>query len=255
MPDFRITPLATNGIIDAFGLGKIKYKVIQGVSKDLETLGVRPAFTLATEFALQNIYKPIMSKNARLYEESLTQKDNNKIKSGVNNFMKGTGDNQFVFSSLKFKDSIDYKSKQKITMENNFIPCCLFSTTQTKNIVKTAVLNRSGSIKEYISDGDYMINAKLVVTGSNGIYPFDKVKNLVSFLNQPTELEIDSPYLNNILGVTYLVVESWDMPQTEGGISQQAFNINFSSDVPFLLEEIGLIEQVNQVIGGGAPSM
>jgi len=100
-----------------------------------------------------------------------------------------------------------------------------------------------------------MINAKLVITGSNGIYPFDKVKNLVSFLNQPTELEIDSPYLNNILGVTYVVVESWDMPQTEGGISQQAFNINFSSDVPFLLEEIGLIEQVNQVIGGGAPSM
>lgn len=243
-----------NKVLDVFGLQKIKYQYIKGVQEDLEYMGIRPLVSASAQFALLNIYKPYMSKHELEYEASLTNKESD-IASGFNNFMPQiAGKNNYVFSSLKFKDCNDFLTKKDITMTDNFIPACLFQSSMSKNIVKTSVLNRPGTIKEYTSDGDWVINCKCVITGNNGIYPFDKVKNLVSFLNQPQSIEIISPYLNQILGVTYVVVDSWDMPQVEGGISQQGFNINLTSDIPFLIEEIGYVDQMNQVIGESKPS-
>src|ERR1035437_375891 len=46
------------------------------------------------------------------------------------------------------------------------LPIALIEVTNTRNVVTTAVAGLDGTIKEYISDGDYIINIKAKIVGS-----------------------------------------------------------------------------------------
>jgi hypothetical protein len=50
-------------------------------------------------------------------------------------------------------------------------------------------------------------------------------------LDAPIKIDVVCPYLQT-LGIYSLVVESYELPQFEGGISYQNFTIQFSSDIP-----------------------
>ena len=50
-------------------------------------------------------------------------------------------------------------------------------------------------------------------------------------LRAPITIEVVNPHLNK-LGVQYLVIESYDIPQEAGGISYQRYTINCISDFP-----------------------
>jgi hypothetical protein len=107
----------------------------------------------------------------------------------------------------------------------------LLSVNQTKNIVKTAIVGRSGTIKEYIGLGDFELSIRLIITGSNGVYPEADVQNIITMCNCNEAITVTSKYLNKF-NIQYLVVESYDCNQDEGQYSRQPISITASSDRP-----------------------
>ena len=129
-----------------------------------------------------------------------------------------------IFSDLQFVEIGGFKHIP--------IDIVLYDVRQAKNIVKTDIIGRDGSPKEYIGESDFEITIRGVICGDNGVYPFDRVSNLVEFLRQKTSLGIVSQYLNNIFDINEIVVREYAFEQAEGSQSHQKFEIMCWSDKP-----------------------
>lgn len=105
----------------------------------------------------------------------------------------------------------------------------LITINQTKNIVKTQIQGRAGTVKEYVGLGDYQVTINGILTNLNGSYPKDQLVALKDLLIAPISIEATSWFLQ-IFGIDYLVIDSFDIEQGEGEYSQQAFSISASSD-------------------------
>jgi Domain of unknown function (DUF6046) len=110
----------------------------------------------------------------------------------------------------------------------------LVTVDQQKKIITTEIQGRNGTVKEYIGLGDYEISIDGILTGTNGVYPVQKVLDLNSVLTAPVALDITSNYINR-LGIYNVVVQSFSFPQEMGGYSQQTFSIKCLSDTPVAL--------------------
>jgi len=76
-----------------------------------------------------------------------------------------------IFADLRFPDD-------ELILES-----VLIEVRQTKNIQRTPVQGRNGTVKEYIADGDYDITIRGVITTPRiNSYPLDEVRALVSIL-------------------------------------------------------------------------
>ena len=111
----------------------------------------------------------------------------------------------------------------------------LMTIAQSKNIVKTTLQGRPGTVKEYISLGDFEVTINGIICGDNGVYPRDDVANLKDMFNSPLSLTVTSWWLQ-IWDVDQIVVDSFEVPQIAGGYSYQPFSINALSDYPVELE-------------------
>lgn len=115
------------------------------------------------------------------------------------------------------------------------IDTVLIEISQAKNIVKTAIEGRNGTVKEYISDGDYEITMRGAIVGKNAMqYPLEEVEGLIEILKVPDDIEIVSSFLQ-LFGIQNVVVESYSLPQTEGVMNMQMFEIKLVSDTPIEL--------------------
>lgn len=136
-----------------------------------------------------------------------------------------------IFSDLQFSPAD--VTGTGVLIDHIPIDCVLFSVNQPKNIVTTQVAGRNGTIKEWIGDGDYKINIKgVIASGKPGVYPKLEVQNLVAFLRYKQSLGINSSFLNDVFDILEVVVVDFDIPQEEGGMSQQRFEINCISEKP-----------------------
>ncbi|WP_233860992.1 DUF6046 domain-containing protein [Tenacibaculum piscium] len=119
---------------------------------------------------------------------------------------------------------------------------CILSVSQEKNIVTTPLQGRDGTIKEFISDGDYNITAEIAVSNYNQIggdendqsafdYPKEKLKALVSFLKLKDTIDVDSDFLK-FFGIESAVVQSYNLVQ-ETHSNRQSLQIQLLSDVPY----------------------
>jgi hypothetical protein len=150
-----------------------------------------------------------------------------------------------VFSNIDFIGTDDDGRNEKTytNLEGERVPfptltinTVLFSVNQSKNIVKTPIQGRNGTVKEYISDGDFDIQIRgLIVSDNANEYPKEDVRKLVEILRVQDNLEIASRYLEETFDITNIVIESYSLPQTEGYLNVQAFEINAVSDDPIEL--------------------
>lgn len=119
--------------------------------------------------------------------------------------------------------------------EGMILDAILMTVSMEKNIVKTIIQGRSGSVKEYISDGDYTIAINGMLVGNNVQYPSVLRDQLKEILDVPAALKVTGNYLNG-LGVQSIVVKDYSFPQKSGGYSYQLFTINAISDIPLILK-------------------
>jgi hypothetical protein len=108
------------------------------------------------------------------------------------------------------------------------IETCLIDVSQTKNIVTTVVQGRNGTVKEYISDGDYEVQIRGALVTDN-YYPREEVRDLHELLKRSELLTVVSDYLL-LFDIKELVVTSYSFKQQEGYQNVQLFEINAISD-------------------------
>ena len=203
-------------IIQTFGLGQLKTQVYKpGIAT--ATAGEKARKNISNEYLPENI--PYEVQDSFSQDETLPQYYS----------ILGTA----VFSDLDMDAYVPGYNKIQI-------PTVLFNVSQKKNIISTSVQGRNGTIKEYISDGDFNIQIKGVLTSKNGIYPnksvgaYNTIQDLYSYCALNKSIKVNSWYLRQF-GIYDIVIVDYNFPQNEGEYSMQPFEITAISDTPFEL--------------------
>lgn len=134
---------------------------------------------------------------------------------------------QVVYGQIFANDDIN---------ENFIVNTVLIDVSQQKQIIKTNIQGVAGTVKEYISKGDYQITIRgALVSESSLKYPEQEVAQLKEYLEAETAIGIASRFLNDVFDVQTIVVESFSFPQLEGTQNVQLFEVSAVSDDPIEL--------------------
>ena len=130
-------------------------------------------------------------------------------------------DKGLVFGAVQFTD---------IDGLDMVISSVLMDVTQERNIIVTNIQGRDGSVKEYISNGDYtvVLRGAIVQVDANS-YPKTEVERLHNILKQKISIPVVSGFLDQF-GIRNLTVLSFSFPQKEGFNNTQLFEIRAISD-------------------------
>src|SRR5436190_19944369 len=121
-----------------------------------------------------------------------------------------------------WSDVILYQQKKSETDGVQLI-WCLVNVQQTKNIVKTAIQGRDGTVKEYISQADYQVTLRGAISRSfQSTYPLEEMRHFLQLLKDNRALKVTNPFLL-MFEIYDLVVEDFSMGQEEGKQNMQRF--------------------------------
>ena len=126
-----------------------------------------------------------------------------------------------------------------------YIKECLITIFQEKNIICTPINGREGTIKEYISDGDFDITLDVGLSNvdfynlenntKHQEYPLEKVDELIKFLKLDDSLKVHNDILK-MFGVYDIVVKSYTVPQ-ETHSNRQTLSIKCLSEAPYEIKQ------------------
>lgn len=151
----------------------------------------------------------------------------------------GNGDSDFTFNGSDYNGvptltslAFQYNGRRIELLE------CIVTINQEKNIVTTPMQGRDGTIKEYISDGDYAITIDAAVCSydendweKSKAYPIEKLQELITFLKVKDGLEVQSDFLT-LFEIKSAVIKTYGMVQ-ETHSNRQSFQIQMLSDTPY----------------------
>jgi hypothetical protein len=144
--------------------------------------------------------------------------------------------NRPIYSNITFNAG-DYRDQnnREITYSWLTVEDCLVTVGNTKNIIETTLQGRNGTVKEYISDGDYQIKieGRIYGKGMNN-YPQGEVQNLHAICLAPQAINITSTFLK-MFNIEDIVIKSYNIDQQEGVRNCQPFILNCVSDYPLIL--------------------
>lgn len=118
------------------------------------------------------------------------------------------------------------------------IDTVIFEVSKPRNIVKTSIQGRNGDVKEYISDGDYIITCRGIISNKDNVIPESQIRAFVQVMEVPQQLPIVSLFLNDLFEIFNVVIENWNVMQADGKRNEVPFSFTASSDVDLGLEEI-----------------
>lgn len=143
-------------------------------------------------------------------------------------FMKTSGTR--YDNSQNIADRADTKGEVLLRIDT-----CLIRVDQYKLIVKTPIPGKQGDVKEYISDGDFLIDIQgKIVSQYPLLYPKEEVELFIELMKLPKAIPVASEFLN-FFQIHSIVVERYTMHQNEGSRNEVTFYIQALSD---LAEEI-----------------
>lgn len=151
-----------------------------------------------------------------------------------------------VFTNLTFKAGsfIPLGGGVPIAYEKLRLDTVLMTVSQTKNIIRTPIQGKSGTIKEYVADGDFEIDVSgIIVSEGENTYPTDEVEALMELFSIPDSLKITSEFLDHfgvivpkgMAGISEVVITNFNFPQTKGMRNSQLFTCKMISDTPIEL--------------------
>lgn len=147
-----------------------------------------------------------------------------------------------VYGSLTFKaisgkdlNNLDPNIKE-IVSRPLVLTEVLFVINQSKNIIRTSLNGRNGTVKEYIADGDYSISVQgRIVSEFPNVYPEEQEKVLAAFLKVPQALEVANDHLS-IYGITSVTANDYSVHELAGFRNQLDFRLMLWSDSEFKIE-------------------
>lgn len=123
----------------------------------------------------------------------------------------------------------------------------LFDVTIEKNIVRTAINGRDGTVKQFISLGDYAINMQGILNGESNetnvgfevaqinSVPEKEIRKLNEIIKCPQEIEVISEFLD-FFDISTVVIEGGGFTQREGFRDSVYINLGMLSDAPIELK-------------------
>jgi hypothetical protein len=98
-----------------------------------------------------------------------------------------------------------------------------------KNITKTAIAGRKGTVKELINEGDYAIQVNGKLVSEKGSRPETETALLIALLKEGSSLQVESPFLEEF-GISTIAIDNATVPQRAGRINEQEFSFSAYSD-------------------------
>lgn len=108
--------------------------------------------------------------------------------------------------------------------------------SQNRNIVTTSLQGRNGTVKEFISNGDYELSIKGLLFEKNWSLPKKQTQLLHRFFTISDNIEIIHEFCNSI-GIYEIVITNFSFPYTPF-INCVAFEFNALSDTPLTLKTL-----------------
>lgn len=150
---------------------------------------------------------------------------------------------------------------EEITYDAIRFDDAVLNINNTRNIVKDNPQGRNGSIKQYISDGDYIITFFTRITGrwngktwerSPGVYPEEELNQIMTILKATSSVPVASKILNRVLGINEVVIENYTIRQVEGFRDMLELRINMLSDYPSILtlteQDVNEEDKLNNIL-------
>jgi len=138
----------------------------------------------------------------------------------------------------------DFEQNERLELND-----VLVTIQQSKNIVKTSLVRPqgftdqstqqvssqknwgyAGTIKEYISMGDYQIRLQGFLVGQEiNVFPFELLEKLTEYLEYPGNFQISGKFVNNF-DFVQVIVNDYNIAEQRGSSNQLPFVINLLSD-------------------------
>ncbi len=112
---------------------------------------------------------------------------------------------------------------------------CLVSVTGSKNIVKTAVPGRNGTIKELIGRDDYAVSIQMVIQKPYVVMVESELKKIISLWEKEEMLKIVCPKTESY-GIEYVVFEKISHPEVAGFPGTESLSLDFIEDRDYEFE-------------------
>jgi hypothetical protein len=137
-----------------------------------------------------------------------------------------------------------------VTIPTIVLETVIITAKQGKTIEKTNITGRNtGSVKEYISQNDWSVEIRAVITASanvvqdgsminyiqEGRYPIENMQYIYQLINAPIAIKVDCLYLN-AMGINFLVIDDGvQINQVEGEYEMQRIVLPCLSDNPLII--------------------
>ena len=144
--------------------------------------------------------------------------------------------NALATNTKQVSDPLDANANQQ-AIKGLFLNGVIIDATIEKNIIKTAMIDKIGTVKEYIGMGDIQLTIRgYVATKNPDEYPDVDARLIKSYASAPVPLKVTSTFLNDILGITQIVVESCQLSQQQGMRNVQYFQWQAVSDTDYTIQ-------------------
>ena len=139
--------------------------------------------------------------------------------------------------------------------EISFPDAALVQVKSAKEIIKTKVTGRKGTVKELISQGDDEITMKGFLNNlASNDYPDAMLRDFYKLLNVNDNITVISPYLNAI-GISTIVIEEGEPERIEGMPNLIPYTIKAVSDFPVelqILNDSSLAQITRPILSSGS---
>jgi Domain of unknown function (DUF6046) len=126
-----------------------------------------------------------------------------------------------------------------VVLDDMMVPFAVVSIACKKTIVKTALVEHKGTVKELINTEDYVINIKGIIVRPDDKWPESEIIDLEKLFNKNQSVTLRNALTDIFLKGEYehkVVVQSINFPATAGVEHAKAFEIECESDAIFELE-------------------
>ena len=148
-----------------------------------------------------------------------------------------------IWDTVKLSfDTFSDNEGNSVTGEEMEFDIALIDVTNVRNIVKTPIAGKNGTIKEYMSEGDSNVTIRgcLINNGDtaplSNILPIDLLKKFSTIVSVPVTLDVTSSFLL-YMGIKNLVIEQPTIKQREGTRNVYDFELSCVSDLPYTFDE------------------
>lgn len=146
-----------------------------------------------------------------------------------------------VLQPQQSKNGIDYFGKglhgrpyfMPVKLGDVELPNPVIKITNKKTIVETAMVGRTGTVKELISMEDYKINIKGIIIMEDNSYPEAEIRKLHDLYKQNTSFPISSALTDIFLtDDNKVVITDITWPEKIGTQNVKTYEMNLVSDHP-----------------------